>query len=349
MNSANLHGNALGAALFCKGCIFGRYGKMSVKAKNFYRRALPPSCVDFSSEEGKQLFKESLLEDFLSMLRKDVVASVRSDTNVIVASYDRSQLQQTGTGHFSPLAAYHTASDRVLIMDVARFKYPPHWVTLRQLQVAMCSLDKSTKRTRGYVMLQLRTDSMPLIAFALKSNLGSNDADFATAVLSWKEFLLCDMMPDEKEELQLCCRKFGQCFSPHALCSSEKDVMVDKANNYRDSAESLSKACRTVCSEVRQTSIAGVFSSSAVAALMLAWPFEPGYSERSDRLAQLAKQELKSFSPDTRNEIDLLTTQLLTLIECSRPPPVLPGKVNSEPSKCQWHSDACCCINDIKL
>ncbi|RCN42354.1 glutathione gamma-glutamylcysteinyltransferase [Ancylostoma caninum] len=35
---------------------------MSVRAKNFYRRALPSSCVDFSSEEGKQLFKESLLE-----------------------------------------------------------------------------------------------------------------------------------------------------------------------------------------------------------------------------------------------------------------------------------------------
>ncbi|EPB66707.1 hypothetical protein ANCCEY_14198, partial [Ancylostoma ceylanicum] len=190
-------------------------GKMSVKAKNFYRRALPSSCVDFSSEEGKQLFKESLLE---------------GNANI----------------YFRLAAQFRT-----------------------QDEPAYCGLS-----TLGYVMLQLRTDSMPLIAFALKSNLGSNDADFATAVLSWKEFLLCDMMPDEKEELQLCCRKFGQCFSPHALCSSEKDVMVDKANNYRDSAESLSKACRTVCSEVRQTSIAGVFSSSAVAALMLAWPFE---------------------------------------------------------------------------
>ncbi|RCN42353.1 hypothetical protein ANCCAN_11650, partial [Ancylostoma caninum] len=220
------------------------------------------------------------ISDFLSILRKDVLESVRSDTNVIVASYDRSQLQQTGTGHFSPLAAYHSASDKVLIMDVARFKYPPHWVTLRQLQVAMCSLDKSTKRTRGYVLLKLRTDTMPLIAFALKANLGSNDADFATSVLAWKEFLLCDMMPDEKEELQLCCRKFGQCFSPHTMCSSEKDVMVDKANNYRDSAESLSQACRTVCTEVRQTSIANVFSSSAVAALMLAWPFEVRFAKQ---------------------------------------------------------------------
>ncbi|KHJ79087.1 hypothetical protein OESDEN_21275, partial [Oesophagostomum dentatum] len=94
--------------------------------------------------------------DFLSRFREDVLESVRSDTEVIVASYDRSQLKQTGTGHFSPLAAYHSQSDKVLIMDVARFKYPPHWVTLSQLQQAMCTLDSSTKRPRGvneYLMI----------------------------------------------------------------------------------------------------------------------------------------------------------------------------------------------------
>ncbi|VDM71897.1 unnamed protein product [Strongylus vulgaris] len=88
-------------------------------------------------------------------------------------------------------------------MDVARFKYPPHWVTLSQLQKAMCSLDPSTKRPRGYLRLKLRTGSRPLLAFAVKANLGCNDADFATAVLSWKEFLLCDVMDDENEELQV--------------------------------------------------------------------------------------------------------------------------------------------------
>ncbi|KIH57335.1 hypothetical protein ANCDUO_12475 [Ancylostoma duodenale] len=200
-------------------------GRMSVKAKNFYRRALPSTCVDFASEEGKQLFKESLLEGNANIYFR-------------LASQFRTQDEPaycglSTLGHFSPLAAYHSASDKVLIMDVARFKYPPHWVTLKQLQVAMCSLDKTTKRTRGYVMLNLRTDSMPLIAFALKANLGSNDADY----------------------VQVICENF-------------------QANNYRDSAELLSQACRTVCTEVRQTSIANVFSSSAVAALMLAWPFE---------------------------------------------------------------------------
>ena len=40
----------------------------------------------------------------------------------VVASYDRRSLGQTGTGHFSPIAAYEKSSDSVLILDVARFK-----------------------------------------------------------------------------------------------------------------------------------------------------------------------------------------------------------------------------------
>ena len=59
---------------------------------------------------------------FLNRFRENLIKSVRSDTDVVVASYDRAQLDQTGSGHFSPLAAYHSATDSVLIMDVARFK-----------------------------------------------------------------------------------------------------------------------------------------------------------------------------------------------------------------------------------
>uniref|UniRef100_W6NBA7 Protein PCS-1, isoform a n=1 Tax=Haemonchus contortus TaxID=6289 RepID=W6NBA7_HAECO len=99
----------------------------------------------------------------------------------------------------------------------------------------------------------------------------------------------------------MCCRKFAQCFSSHALCCDQKDIKEDKVNVGCQAA--LSEACRTVCTEVRRTRMANVFLSSAVAALMLAWPFEDGYSERSDRLARLAKEEVSKFSPDTKNEI----------------------------------------------
>ncbi|KAK6040580.1 hypothetical protein COOONC_21916 [Cooperia oncophora] len=63
-------------------------------------------------------------------------------------------------------------------MDVARFKYPPHWVELKQLQKAMCSIDPSTRKTRGYVMLELRSKTRPLVAFTLKASpLCSTESD----------------------------------------------------------------------------------------------------------------------------------------------------------------------------
>ena len=39
---------------------------------------------------------------------------------VLIASYSRRVLKQTGSGHFSPIAAYDEASDTVLIMDTVR-------------------------------------------------------------------------------------------------------------------------------------------------------------------------------------------------------------------------------------
>ena len=62
----------------------------------------------------------------------------------LVASYSRKVLGQTGDGHFSPVAGYNPDNDLVLILDTARFKYPPHWVPLRLLWQAMQAVDKDT-------------------------------------------------------------------------------------------------------------------------------------------------------------------------------------------------------------
>jgi glutathione gamma-glutamylcysteinyltransferase len=47
----------------------------------------------------------------------------------LISNFSRAVLDQTGDGHFSPIGGYHAPSDSVLILDVARFKYPPYWVT----------------------------------------------------------------------------------------------------------------------------------------------------------------------------------------------------------------------------
>ena len=45
---------------------------------------------------------------------------------LLVCSYDRGTLGQTGSGHFSPIGANDQQTDKVLLLDVARFKPPTH-------------------------------------------------------------------------------------------------------------------------------------------------------------------------------------------------------------------------------
>ena len=77
----------------------------------------------------------------------------------IVSSYSRRLLSQTGDGHFSPIGGYHPERDLVLILDTARFKYPPHWVPLTLLWEAMLAIDKETGLNRGFSLVQ-RLDSL---------------------------------------------------------------------------------------------------------------------------------------------------------------------------------------------
>jgi glutathione gamma-glutamylcysteinyltransferase len=97
----------------------------------------------------------------LAQFRADLEASCRAPKgDFIVAGYSRAALNQTGSGHYSPLAAWHPAEDRVLILDVARFKYPPHWATVEALWQAMESPDPATAQPRGWIRLR-RAETMP--------------------------------------------------------------------------------------------------------------------------------------------------------------------------------------------
>jgi glutathione gamma-glutamylcysteinyltransferase len=82
---------------------------------------------------------------------------------VIAAAYSRAALGQTGEGHFSPIAGYHGARDLTLILDVARFKYPPHWVSVEKLFDAMRPIDTATGRARGWVLLERGESSRTLL------------------------------------------------------------------------------------------------------------------------------------------------------------------------------------------
>ncbi|MGB7097656.1 MAG: phytochelatin synthase family protein, partial [Xanthobacteraceae bacterium] len=72
----------------------------------------------------------------------------------VIVNYLRKAIRQERGGHISPLAAYDAKSDRFLILDVARYKYPPVWVTAADLFAAMDTTDSANNnKTRGYVLV----------------------------------------------------------------------------------------------------------------------------------------------------------------------------------------------------
>lgn len=81
-------------------------------------------------------------------------SSCRFGEHFLIVSYARSTFQQTGSGHFSPIGAYLENRDLVLILDTARFKYPPHWVPLELLFEAMGEIDPGTGSPRGFLTLK---------------------------------------------------------------------------------------------------------------------------------------------------------------------------------------------------
>ena len=88
------------------------------------------------------------------MFRQIVKRTCSQNKDTLVVSYSRKGLGQTGDGHYSPVGAFDEASDSLLILDVARFKYPPHWVKVKDLYESMRYLDKTTNKPRGYMLLQ---------------------------------------------------------------------------------------------------------------------------------------------------------------------------------------------------
>jgi hypothetical protein len=72
----------------------------------------------------------------------------------VVVNYLRKAIGQERGGHISPLAAFDAESDRFLVLDVARYKYPPVWVKTTDLFAAMNTTDSDNQnRTRGYVLV----------------------------------------------------------------------------------------------------------------------------------------------------------------------------------------------------
>lgn len=138
------------------------------------------------------------LEDF----REDVKRCCRSTNEIIVATYSRPVLGQTGTGHFSPLAGYDEEEDMVLILDTARFKYPPHWIKLELLLEAMKEQDPDSGLPRGYAVMKKVADSMQMHLFKVAPILCvlmNQDVNSNTFLKPWTGWLMSEFQESQSD------------------------------------------------------------------------------------------------------------------------------------------------------
>ena len=146
------------------------------------KRPIPLESLDFEDNDGngdgdgdaRSNKKYYTLDDFRSDIIQlvqhppiydyenssmDEETATESTSNIIgsggfmVVSFSRSTLGQTGDGHFSPIAAYSAETDRCLILDVARFKYPPYWVPVKDIYESTRPRDDMTNKSRGWFIM----------------------------------------------------------------------------------------------------------------------------------------------------------------------------------------------------
>jgi hypothetical protein len=85
--------------------------------------------------------------------RRRAQSALGSTDHYVIVNFLRSRIGQDGGGHFSPLGAYDAKSDRFLVLDTARYKYPPFWVKAGDLWEAMNTVDASAKMKRGFLIV----------------------------------------------------------------------------------------------------------------------------------------------------------------------------------------------------
>lgn len=93
-------------------------------------------------------------DEGLEAFRETAVRQLADDDHFVLVNYLRKVIGQEAGGHISPLGAYDADTDRFLILDVSRYKYPPVWVEASMLFAAMNTVDDSNNgQTRGYVSI----------------------------------------------------------------------------------------------------------------------------------------------------------------------------------------------------
>jgi hypothetical protein len=112
--------------------------------------------AQFAANMGATVVTVHAADATIDALRDKLRSAVSTADTRAIINYSRKPLNQPGGGHISPLAAYDAPTDSFLVLDVARYKYPPQWITFDLLYEAMRTIDTSSHKSRGAVILSLK-------------------------------------------------------------------------------------------------------------------------------------------------------------------------------------------------
>jgi glutathione-S-conjugate glycine hydrolase len=121
----------------------------TVAAQGITREEMSRALASFGLR-ARSISGDALTDDSLRSLLKSALGD---DGQFVLANYFRGTFGQVGGGHWSALAAYDATTDRVLILDVAKYKYAPGWVRLRVLRQSLATLDTTSGKPRGLVIV----------------------------------------------------------------------------------------------------------------------------------------------------------------------------------------------------
>jgi glutathione gamma-glutamylcysteinyltransferase len=245
------------------------------------------ACLARCNGSAVELFRAETTD--AAAWRSSLTAAARGD-GVVVAAYDRAGLDQTGSGHYSPIGGYHAARDLVLVLDVARFKYPPHWISAERLWQAMHAIDPATGRSRGWIALQRRARGQSL-GFTLSCE-GDDLKGFARRVSS----VVAELGPEARVEA------LATALVPVA---AHLTVRVPNSTTHEAAIGAARDAVRRLAVFARVERVVGAGRAEAVTLLLLAI---------AERLAPAGREELAAVLVEVE-QADPLAGEIASLRE----------------------------------
>lgn len=125
----------------------------NVKKRGMTLEELTLSLLTYDVSAQPYYAQTTSIDNFRDILK----TTLNTDQQFLIANFHRPTIGQKGGGHFSPIAAYNEEEDRVLILDVSRYKYPPFWVSVDDLWQSMLNKDTAAHLSRGFLVISSLT------------------------------------------------------------------------------------------------------------------------------------------------------------------------------------------------